>query len=140
MPLDGRACCDTRAVIPATFDAIEQLFAEFRATCQCVQRQRNRFAAELVLREALTNALVHGNRRDPAKLIRCALRMKRGRLIIAVEDMGEGFDWRIIRDREADPAASCGRGMGIFRRYATRVRFNEKGNGVAIVMNFDEGV
>jgi serine/threonine-protein kinase RsbW len=130
--------CEVRVSIPATFDAIERLFDSFRRNCKCVLEHSDCFAAELLLREALTNAVVHGSRGDPAKNVRCALRMKRGRLLIAVQDEGEGFDWRAAQTREADISDCCGRGMQIFRAYATRARFNDKGNAVAIVKDFGQ--
>ena len=70
-----RACCDLRVVIPATFDAIEHLFAEFRQQCECTRQHHDCFAAELLLlQEALTNAVVHGSQSDPVtKLLLCAV-------------------------------------------------------------------
>jgi serine/threonine-protein kinase RsbW len=51
------------------------------------------FAVETALREALANAIVHGNRLDPGKKVRicCACQKDRG-VIIIVKDEGEGFD------------------------------------------------
>lgn len=132
-PEKHRKCCDIRAVIPANFEAIEQLFADFRRRCTCIWLQPDCFVAELLLREALTNAVVHGCHQDATKSVRCAVRMKGGRLTIVVGDDGEGFDWRRVRSRQADASSCSGRGMEIFRKYATRFRFSHKGNGVALV-------
>jgi serine/threonine-protein kinase RsbW len=51
------------------------------------------FAVETALREALANAILHGNRLDPGKKVRicCACQKDRGVMII-VKDEGEGFD------------------------------------------------
>jgi serine/threonine-protein kinase RsbW len=51
------------------------------------------FAVEAALREALANAILHGNRLDPKKKVRicCVCQKDRGVLII-VKDEGEGFD------------------------------------------------
>ena len=51
------------------------------------------FAVETALLEALANAVLHGNRLDPGKLVRicCACQKDRG-VIIIVKDEGEGFD------------------------------------------------
>ena len=98
------------------------------------------FRRRVGLAQALTNAVVHGCQGNPAGRVHVALRMKGNRLLIAVQDDGKGFDWRNKRNREADLASSSGRGMEIFRRYATHVRFNDTGNGIAILMDFDEGV
>ena len=133
------AGCNIRTSIPASFDAIEQLFADFRSHCACVRVHADCFAAELLLREALTNAVVHGCQNDPAKRVNCAVRMKGSRLTISVEDPGPGFNWRQARVWEADTSSCSGRGMEIFRKYATRFRFNTKGNSVTVVKDFDLG-
>ena len=136
VPARRPPCCEIRTVIPATFEAIEHVFEGFRRNCKCILDLHDCFAAELLLREALTNAVVHGSQASPERLVRCGLRMRGNRLLIAIEDGGNGFDWRAIRFREADLSACSGRGMQILRTYATRVRFNAKGNAVAIIKDF----
>lgn len=51
------------------------------------------FAVETVLREALANAILHGNRQHPDKMVHvcCACDSVQGVLIV-VQDEGEGFD------------------------------------------------
>src|SRR6201997_3203871 len=50
-------------------------------------------AVELALLEALTNAVVHGNRLDAHKLVHVRCRCKVGKGIsITVSDQGQGFD------------------------------------------------
>jgi len=51
------------------------------------------FAVETALREALANAILHGNHLDPQKKVRicCVCQKDRG-VIIIVKDEGEGFD------------------------------------------------
>jgi len=132
----GRSGCDIRMVIPATFEALEWLFEEFRQRSRCVLPPRDYFTAELLAREALTNAIVHGSQGDPSKSVRCALRMRTGKLTISICDEGPGFDWRETRDHSAATCDSSGRGMQIFRMYANRVRFSEKGNAVTLTRDF----
>jgi anti-sigma regulatory factor (Ser/Thr protein kinase) len=129
-----------RAAVPACLDAVEDLLADFRLGLKDVLGSPGYFSAELLLREALTNAVVHGSRCDPVLIVRCAVRANHKRLVIAVEDQGGGFDWRDAREREAEISACSGRGMEIFRKFASRVRFNRRGNGVVIQKFFDEGV
>jgi serine/threonine-protein kinase RsbW len=130
--------CEMRRALPATLQAAEAFFVDFRQRSKKLLNCVNRFAAELLLREALTNAVVHGCHTDPDKQVRCSLRLKAGRLLIAVHDDGDGFDWRAARVREAAFPDFSGRGIGILRKYATRVRYNARGNAVAIVRFFVE--
>jgi len=134
----GRADCLIRATVPASLDAIEQVFLEFRRHCKCLLQRPDCFMAELLLREALTNAVVHGSQCDPEKSVRCAMRMKGRTLLINVVDQGQGFGWRSLRGGEAEVSSCSGRGMEIFRKYATRVRFSNQGNAITLVKVFDE--
>src|ERR1700719_3008384 len=56
-------------------------------------------AVELALREALNNAVVHGNRLDAHKLVhvRCRCNVGEG-ISLIVSDQGQGFDPRTIPD------------------------------------------
>jgi anti-sigma regulatory factor (Ser/Thr protein kinase) len=135
----ARIECELRILLPATLAAIEEFFVEFRLRAEGLLERRNCFAAELLVREALTNAVVHGCAEDPAKKIHCRLRLRRDRLLIAVADEGAGFDWRSAREHTALESDISGRGMEIYYRYAQRVRFNDKGNAVTIIKQFEKG-
>ena len=51
------------------------------------------FAVETALREALANAVLHGNRQDARKNVRvCCACKPDGGILIIVKDEGEGFD------------------------------------------------
>jgi serine/threonine-protein kinase RsbW len=118
--------------MPATLLAAEEFLADFGRLSAALDGT-NRFAAELLMREVLTNAVVHGCGTDPGKQVRCSLRLKSGRLLIAVEDDGEGFDWRAARAHPVVFTDCSGRGSGILRLYANRVRYNAVGNAVTLV-------
>src|SRR5258707_10907886 len=59
---------------------------------QCVSGQE--FDVELALREALGNAVVHGNREDPGKKVHIRCRCGPGKEVsMVVTDQGKGFDF-----------------------------------------------
>lgn len=91
---------------------------------------RAAFEAGLLLREALSNAIIHGHGNDPDKPVRIELRLEGGDLILEVRDLGQGFDWRQASFEPPEPSAECGRGLFLMRRYADEVRFNEQGTAV----------
>lgn len=124
---------DVRAAMPASLEAVERFVVEFRRKNQALLDRASRFVVELLLREALNNAVVHGCHGDPRKQVRCLLRLGERRLLIAVEHDGDGFDWRAARARAAELSDCSGRGIEILRKYASHVRYNERGNAVAIV-------
>ncbi len=130
-------CSQLKMTMAATLGALEEFCVEFRSLTGLLGELSCRFVAELLLREALTNAVIHGCRSDPSRQISCVVPLKKRRLVIAVEDDGDGFDWRAALRREAASVSSCsGRGFEILRRYSTRFRFNRSGNGITIVRQF----
>jgi len=136
MTKPARVDCEMRKALPATLQAAEEFFIDFQRRSQALLDRSNCFAAELLVREALTNAVVHGCHTDPSKQVRCSLRLKAGRLLIAVEDDGDGFDWRAAWDKLANLSDCSGRGIEILRKYASRVRYNDRGNAVTIIKRF----
>ena len=62
--------------------------------------QSNLFVA---LDEAFVNAIKHGSRNDPTKLVRITAELSPREAIFTVEDEGDGFDVREIPD-PCDPA------------------------------------
>lgn len=127
-----RTGCEMRTALPATLQAAEAFCVEFRRRSEALMDRVSRFAAELLVREALTNAVVHGCRADPGKQVRIVVRLKCGRLLIAVDDDGDGFDWRGARGRSA-ALSDSGRGLEILRTYASRVHYNSRGNSVTMI-------
>ena len=94
--------------------------------------QSNLFVA---LDEAFVNAVKHGNRNDPAKLLRVTAELSAHEAIFTVEDEGEGFDVREIPDPR-DPAnlfKSSGRGVLLIYNIMDEVEYNAQGNRVKMV-------
>jgi anti-sigma regulatory factor (Ser/Thr protein kinase) len=54
-----------------------------------------------------------------------------GWIVIRVADQGRGFERVVPAPTDCGLAAS-GRGLGIYGLYADRVRFNDRGNRVAL--------
>ncbi len=98
---------------------------------QCVPGEE--FDVELALREALENAVVHGNQENPEckVLIRC--RCQSGNEIsIVVTDQGKGFDFEtILRNGiTSDPDSEHGRGLQLMKAYMDDVHFDRGGSEV----------
>jgi len=129
---------DMRRSIPASAASAESISLEVRAALPKFCDEANAFAAELLLREALTNALVHGSACNPAKFISLALRLDAGHVFLAVSDGGAGFDWRRLMSHAAGECDVCGRGIEIFKLFANRVRFSREGSSVVLFRRFSE--
>jgi serine/threonine-protein kinase RsbW len=91
------------------------------------------FELELVARECINNAIVHGNRNNPGKYVFLEIRVGRRWILIRVKDEGGGFDWRRrAQGTFSDWTATSGRGLPILAHYTSRVSFNRKGNQVSL--------
>jgi anti-sigma regulatory factor (Ser/Thr protein kinase) len=128
--------CELRVNLPSTLEAVEEFCKEFRIWRAGNCDELGAFDAELLIREALTNSVVHGCSCDPDKHVYCTLRVKKGRFLMVVKDEGRGFNWRAAWDRKAPVSDTSGRGIGILRHYANRVRFNPEGNTVTLMKRF----
>jgi serine/threonine-protein kinase RsbW len=138
VPRSTRADLEMRGELPATLQAAEEFIGDFRRQSQTRLSPEDYFTAELLMREALTNAVVHGSHADPDQRVSCWWRLKDARLLIAVQDDGCGFDWRAAWNNQAASPDCSGRGIEILRKYSSRVRFNGRGNAVIIVKRFVE--
>ena len=94
---------------------------------------------ELALTEALANAVVHGAKNDPSKIIECSVACddERG-ILIVVRDPGSGFDPAQI----ANPChgeniySNHGRGIYLINQLMDEVQFHK--NGTEIHMRKDK--
>jgi anti-sigma regulatory factor (Ser/Thr protein kinase) len=125
-----------RTALPAKLSAIDRYCIEFQRWRQTHCSALDASCAELLLRAALTNAVVHGCGEDARKRISCLVRARSRSLVIAIHDAGEGFDWRTEWDRGASISNTRCKGIQTLRRHANAVRFNPQGNAVALVKRF----
>jgi len=87
-------------------------------------------AVELALREALSNAVVHGNRLDGHKLVHVRCRCKVGKGIsITVSDQSQGFDPGVVPDPLSVDhlEAEHGRGIHLMKLAMDEVSFEQRG-------------
>ncbi|MFI5101829.1 MAG: ATP-binding protein [Terriglobales bacterium] len=85
---------------------------------------------ELALTEALANAVVHGAKSDPSKVVECDVACDdQGGILIVVRDPGPGFDLTKI----ANPChgeniySNHGRGIYLINQLMDEVRFHKNG-------------
>lgn len=92
------------------------------------------FAIHLAVEEALVNAVVHGNRLDPKKIVHVNCEVASEFVRLEVTDEGEGFDPGTVPDctLEERLEAPSGRGVMLMRSFMTRIAYNAKGNSVVL--------
>jgi len=122
------------AWMPSEISAISPLVERLMRLIEgshCITGEES--AAELALREALNNAVVHGNRLDAHKLVHVRCRCKVGEGIsLIVSDQGQGFDPRTIPDplTVENLEADHGRGIHIMKLAMDEVSFEQRGTEV----------
>jgi anti-sigma regulatory factor (Ser/Thr protein kinase) len=88
---------------------------------------------ELALREAVSNAMLHGNRMEAGKLVhvRCCCEGTKG-VFIVVRDQGHGFDPNKVPDPLAveNLGAEHGRGIHLMKLAMDEVSFERQGTEV----------
>lgn len=100
--------------------------------------QSNLFVA---LDEAFVNAVKHGNRSDPGKLLRVTAELSAREAIFTIEDEGDGFDVREIPD-PTDPAnlfKSSGRGVLLIYNIMDEVEYSHGGAKLRMVKRPQNG-
>ncbi|SRR6266545_3854183 len=96
----------------------------------------------IALDEAFVNAVKHGNKNDPTKLVRITAELSSHEACFTVEDEGEGFNVQSIPDPR-DPAnlfKSSGRGVLLIYNIMDEVEYNAQGNRVKMVKRPDVSV
>jgi anti-sigma regulatory factor (Ser/Thr protein kinase) len=90
----------------------------------------------LAVREALANAIIHGNRSDPEQRVDIMIAVNAScDLLIVVRDSGAGFDPRSVQNPAVGDSllADHGRGIFLIRQCMDRVDFRFK-QGTEVVM------
>lgn len=94
----------------------------------------DRFNLVLVLKEALTNAVEHGNQFDQAKKVHCLVQLSTKQLLIRIRDEGSGFEVpKVFSKQNKDLYRERGRGLIIISEYSDKVEFNDRGNEITLI-------
>lgn len=92
----------------------------------------------IALTEAVNNAIIHGNRRIAEKMVNIEITLSSNgrRLVVVVEDQGDGFDHLSIADPtlETNLQEEAGRGVFLMKQLSDMVVFSK--NGAMVEMHF----
>src|SRR5207244_3302645 len=119
------------AWIPSEISAISPLVERLMRLIEgshCITGEES--AVELALQEALSNAVVHGNRLDAHKLVHVRCRCKVGEGVsLVVSDQGQGFDPSAVPDPLSvdNLEAEHGRGIHLMKLAMDEVSFEQRG-------------
>ena len=88
----------------------------------------------VALTEAVNNAIHHGNKANPQKMVYVSFESDENELSFTIKDQGEGFDFNNLPD-PTDPEnieKPNGRGVFLMRHLADNIEFKDNGRTVAL--------
>ena len=92
----------------------------------------------LVVSEAFTNALVHGNERNPQKTINMVIDINKEALAADITDGGQGGLDKVRQRRRPTMFSESGRGVDLMEHYASEVKFAKtQDGGLHVSIRFD---
>jgi serine/threonine-protein kinase RsbW len=126
-----------RVKLAAERKSVEPVVAQVMETIRhlnCLDGKED--AIELALQEALANAVVHGAKEDPSKVVECLVACDEERgVIIIVRDPGAGFDHEAIPPCTVGENVYSNHGRGIFliNQLMDEVKFRKNGAEIHMV-------
>lgn len=126
----------TELVLPSHIEAVADAAS---AAAEVVKRahlgEEAAFGIDMAVREATTNAVVHGNQQDETKIIEVTIISSPDALEITVRDQGEGFDLENVPDPTANDnlLKTSGRGIFFMRTFMDSVEWTRHPEGGTIV-------
>jgi serine/threonine-protein kinase RsbW len=117
-----------------TVDTIEQNAFDFAKRAGFDEDTASNIS--MVAREAGVNAVVHGNKYDPAKHVTANFEASSDSVLIRVADQGPGFDPSSLPDPLAPEnlLRSSGRGVFLMRTFMDEVNFRQLSPGTEITL------
>jgi serine/threonine-protein kinase RsbW len=124
--------------LPNDLGAIERSVDYLLDRCRDAgfDEDRLRLNLRVGVAEALANAMMYGNARDPGKRVTLEAWCSPEAIRIRVTDEGPGFDPDTLPDPTLPGNRSRSRGRGVFliRQLMDHVEFNERGNSIEMLL------
>jgi serine/threonine-protein kinase RsbW len=124
----------TLAADPDAIEPVVQGVMEIVREMHCADG--NEDAIELALTEALANAVMHGAKADPSKIIECDVGCDESRgMLIVVRDPGKGFDPAAIPSPIQGESiySDHGRGIYLINQLMDEVKFAKNGTEIHMI-------
>lgn len=128
----------TELTLPSSIEAVnEAAGAVARILGDLGAGEELMFGIDMAIREAVTNAVLHGNKQDAAKLVSVGIRSSPEEIEISVRDEGSGFNPTAVPDPTDDEniMKTSGRGIFFMRNFVDAVEWlNPPGGGTTVKM------
>jgi serine/threonine-protein kinase RsbW len=89
--------------------------------------------------EAVNNAIQHGNKYDPSKMVNVSYEIDNDRIAFTISDEGTGFDYYNLPDPTAPENLEkpTGRGVFLMKHLADQIIFSDQGKVVELYFNMN---
>jgi serine/threonine-protein kinase RsbW len=134
------ACEMEELILPSRLEELERVDeASLRCARQAGLDEGQSTEVAIAVVEAVTNAIMHGNRQDENKSVRVRYACVPGWIEVIVHDEGPGFDVSCLADPTDPERCMCcsGRGIYIMRHVMDTVEF-DMSNGTTVTMTKGE--
>jgi serine/threonine-protein kinase RsbW len=124
--------------LPSSTDNLSKVESLIDDVCSECRIAEDHYGNILVaVTEAVTNAIQHGNKYDPAKFIDVSYHTENARLCFTVKDEGQGFDFEKLPDPTSPEniEKTNGRGVFLMRNLADSIEFADNGKVVKLFFN-----
>ncbi len=122
----------TRLVLPSHLEAVADASAAATDFVKgCGLDEQVAFGVDMAVREAVTNAVVHGNQEDENKSVEVVFGCEENALKIEIRDQGKGFDPASVPDptEPANLLKTSGRGIFLMRTFMDEVDWFARPDG-----------
>lgn len=120
-------------------EKIPEFVDQIRDECELEEDHSETF--KLVLSEAVTNAILHGNKENKKKKVDIRIQVSDEAITADVKDQGEGFNPDESKNplEEENLLDTSGRGIFLIRQFADHVEFSENGTHLHFRVDIAEG-
>ncbi len=91
-----------------------------------------RWSLEISLREALANAIIHGNKGETEKKVFIEFKWGKREFLITIEDEGKGFSPK--KEEPSPSLETSGRGLMIIKSKMDSVEYKKGANGFQLIL------
>jgi serine/threonine-protein kinase RsbW len=121
---------------PHSLRLVERLIED---VCQIYNLNEDCYGNMLIaVTEAVNNAIYHGNKGNPEKLVKIGFEVENNELIFSISDEGQGFDYQSLPD-PTDPNnidKLNGRGVFLMTTLSDSIHFEKNGSKINIGFKF----
>lgn len=123
---------------PSVLDAADQALDDLlRSLTECGVDTALRRVISVAVSEAFTNAVIHGNGADPAKIAVLRLEVNDQQIIADIIDQGKGGLKQVESRKPSRELDEGGRGVDLIQHYADSCRFEEtEDGGLKVTISF----